>query len=291
MAMQTQDLEAKPFPMPAVTLDHRSHIAIDGEEAEHFLHNLVTTDIAGLPNEEWRAGALLTAQGKVMFSFLIARSATGFVVEVASQDAAEFAKRLKFFRLRAKVAIADPLPVSVAVVWQDAKPEGLFFRDSRFGGLDVWRGAETVSSGDQDGVWTALRIVYGIAEPHVDYAYGDVFPHDVNLDQIGGLSFSKGCYVGQEVVSRMHHRGTARWRLMVATGIDLVEKSEVVADGKTAGTFGSVDGAFALALVRLDRIKSAMDRGAAVLAGGKVIELSFPLGVQYGRPQASETEA
>ncbi len=291
MAMQTQDLEAKPFPMPAVTLDHRSHIAIDGEEAEHFLHNLVTTDIAGLPNEEWRAGALLTAQGKVLFAFLIARSATGFVVDVAAQDAAEFAKRLKFFRLRAKVAIADPMPVSVAVVWQDAKPEGQFFRDSRFIGLDVWRGVETGSSRAQDGAWTALRIAYGVAEPHVDYAYSDVFPHDVNLDQIGGLSFSKGCYVGQEVVSRMHHRGTARWRLMAATGTDLIEKSEVIADGKAAGALGSADGDAALALVRLDRIKSALDRGAEVLAGGKAIELSFPLGVQYSWPRASETEA
>jgi tRNA-modifying protein YgfZ len=291
MAMQTQDHEAKPFPMPSVTLDNRSHIAIDGEDAEHFLHNLVTTDIVGLPIEEWRAGALLTAQGKVLFAFLIARSATGFVVDVASRDAAEFVRRLKFFRLRAKVAIADPVPISMAVVWQEAKPEGLFFRDSRFGGLDVWRGAETVASGAQDGVWTALRIAYGVAEPHVDYAYSDVFPHDINLDQIGGLSFSKGCYVGQEVVSRMHHRGTGRWRLMVATGIDLVEKSEVIAGGKIAGALGSVEGNAALAVVRLDRIKYALDSSAPVLAGGKAIELSFPIAVQYSWPQVSEREA
>ena len=121
---------------------------------------------------------------------------------------------------------------------------------------------------------------FGIAEPHIDYAYNDVFPHDINLDQTGGVSFKKGCYVGQEVVSRMQHRGTARRRLMVAESeTALAPGAEVIAGGKLAGSIGTVSGASGLAMVRLDRVKDALDSGLAVTAGGSAIKLSFPTGV------------
>jgi tRNA-modifying protein YgfZ len=274
--------------MPIVTLDNRSHIAIDGGEAEHFLHNLLTSDVAGLPTGELRPGALLTAQGKVMFAFLIFRTPSGFILEVASQDAIDFVKRLKFFRLRAKVNIADPLPVSMVAVWGEPKPSDEFLRDLRFGQIDVWRGIETRPSGAADAAWTRMRIENGVAEPHMDYAYGDVFPHDVNLDQTGGLSYSKGCYVGQEVVSRMYHRGTARWRLMVVKGEGLKSGDEVVAAGKPAGAIGSSNGDVALALVRLDRIRDALDKDEPVFAGGQQIVLSFPNGVTYNWPNTPD---
>jgi tRNA-modifying protein YgfZ len=282
--------------MPIATLNNRSHIAINGEEAQHFLHNLVTTDIAGLPEGEMRPGALLTAQGKVLFAFLVFRSDAGFMLEVAHQDATDFVKRLRFFRLRAKVDIADPVAVDVSVFWDEAKPEGLFLYDARFGKTGVWRAPQsplnTPSDAPSDApwtaLWTALRIAHGVAEPHLDYGYNDVFPHDINLDQTGGLSFSKGCYVGQEVVSRMHHRGTARRRLMVARGEQLIQGADILVGGKLAGSLGSASGSQALALVRLDRIKDALDRHEPVMTGDKTIELNFPLGVHYDWPVAME---
>ncbi|MGL4487914.1 MAG: YgfZ/GcvT domain-containing protein [Rhizobiaceae bacterium] len=295
-AIQTQDVEALQFLMPTVTLDNRSEIAIDGEEAEHFLHNLVTTDITSLPAAELRPGALLTAQGKILFGFLIARSGAGFVVEVDNRDAADFAKRLKFFRLRAKVNIGDAQPVALQVVWNEPKPDGTFVRDARFVGVDVWRGLarQTIDhvaselSDTENAAWAVLRIEHGVAQPYSDFDYGDVFPHDINLDQTAGLSFSKGCYVGQEVVSRMHHRGTARWRLMVAKGVGLEQSAPIVAAGKPVGTLGTVAGQTGLALVRLDRAKDAIDQGLPIEANGKVITLSFPAGVTYDWPKAAE---
>ena len=278
--------------MPQAILTDRAQIHVSGTDAQHFLHNLVTTDIEGLPNAVWMASALLSAQGKIMFGFLVAREEDGFVLELALQDAAEFYKRLKFYRLRAKVDLFEPIPVSMAVNWNSGATDPAALRDGRFSGLEIWRSARSAfAHGDAD-AWASLRIEHGIAEPHADYAYNDVFPHDVNLDQINGVSFKKGCYVGQEVVSRMQHRGTARRRVMVASGLGaLTSGAEVVADGKTAGSIGSVSGMTGMALVRLDRIRDAIDRGAPVTAGDVAITLQFPSGVSYGWPIVTDADA
>ena len=271
--------------MPSALIDNRAFIGVSGPDAEHFLHNLVTADIDGLPVQEWRPSALLSAQGKVLFVFLVARKETGFLIDCDTRDAPDLHKRLKFYRLRAKVDLTEPLPGSVNLVWDEASPAGAF-RDSRFGLFPVWRSqAEpTVRGATQS--WDALRIQHGIAEPHIDFAYSDVFPHDINLDQTGGVSFKKGCYVGQEVVSRMQHRGTARRRLMVAESeTALASGAEIIAGGKPAGSIGTVSVTFGLAMVRLDRIEDALENGLAVTAGGRAIHLSFPTGVSYGWPE------
>ncbi len=278
--------------MPQAILTERAQIHVSGTDAQHFLHNLVTADIEGLPYRVWMASALLSAQGKIMFGFLVARNGDGFVLELALQDAAEFHKRLKFYRLRAKVDLSQPAQVSIAASWSSDTTDPAALRDGRFFGLDVWRSARSeFAHGDAD-AWTSLRIEYGIAEPHADYAYNDTFPHDVNLDQINGVSFKKGCYVGQVVVSRMQHRGTARRRVMIAAGSGALTSSmEVKTGGKIAGTIGSVSGTSGMALVRLDRIKVAMDRGEPVTAGDIPVTLRFPVGVSYGWPSSSEAEA
>lgn len=270
--------------MPEVRIDNRALIGVSGPDAEHFLHNLITADIEGLPAGNWRPSALLTAQGKVQFAFLVARTGAGFLIDCDSRDAADLHKRLKFYRLRAKVDLADPIAVAAEINWDQMAPLETM-RDSRFAEFPVWR--SHVEPKDSAGVaaWDALRIRFGIAEPHTDYAYGDVFPHDINLDQIGGVSFRKGCYVGQEVVSRMQHRSTARWRVMVAASeSEMVAGSQIVAGGKPAGQIGTVSGKHALALVRLDRIGTAFDSGAPVVAGDAAIDIEFPEDVTFFWP-------
>nr|WP_272210847.1 hypothetical protein [Marinicella sp. W31]MDC2876764.1 hypothetical protein [Marinicella sp. W31] len=112
---------------------------------------------------------------------------------------------------------------------------------------------------DDPETYTALRIEAGAAEMHMDFAAQDAFPHDVLFDKNGGLNFRKGCYVGQEVVSRMQHRGTARRRLVHLEASEPFNTDEgvVEAGGKTAGNLGSVSGNTAMAIVRTDRIASA----------------------------------
>lgn len=276
--------------MPHAILSDRALIRIGGADAEHFLHNLVTCDVLTLAADELRAGALLSPQGKVVWSLLIGREGAGYVLEVAAQDVADFAKRLKFYRLRAKVDISESELVSARVVWGEAPLPESARRDTRFKSEAVHRGYAEVTEGEDAG-WTALRVAHGLAEAHLDYAYGEMFPHDVNLDQVGGVSFSKGCYIGQEVVSRMHHRGTARWRVMVARGAGLVTGSAVMIDGRNSGMIGSVSGSSGLAIVRLDRVKDALDKGAEMIAGDVPVSISFPKDVSFTWPVASAESA
>jgi tRNA-modifying protein YgfZ len=276
--------------MPSALINSRALIQVSGPDAAHFLNNLVTTDLSGMTVREWRPGAILTAQGKVQFTFLIAKERDRFLLETATRDVADFLKRLKFYRLRAKVEFSDPVELPVLITWADTSPPASR-RDQSFGFTEVWRNFATDgdTTVDVEG-WTSLRIRHGVAEPHTDYAYNDVFPHDINLDQIGGVSFKKGCYVGQEVVSRMQHRGTARWRLMVAKAdTQLTGDVELFVNAKPVGRIGSVSGMNGLAMVRLDRIREALDADVPILAGQVPVRIEFPQNVTYGWPQPAQT--
>jgi len=137
--------------------------------------------------------------------------------------------------------------------------------------------------------YDAHRIARGIPEGGLDFAFGDAFPHDVDMDQLHGVAFTKGCYVGQEVVSRMEHRHTARRRVVVARAADrLPANSEVLAAGRPIGTLGSSAGELALALVRLDRAKDAMDRGEPLTAAGVPLSLSIPEWARFSWPTPAE---
>ena len=116
----------------------------------------------------------------------------------------------------------------------------------------------------------------------IGFAYGDAFPHETNMDRLAGVDFDKGCYIGQEVVSRMQHRGTARTRIVTVT-LDAMAPAagtEIRAADKPIGTMGSSAGNSGLALVRTDRATDALDAGAALLAGDVTIHLADPEAVR-----------
>jgi folate-binding protein YgfZ len=123
-----------------------------------------------------------------------------------------------------------------------------------------------------------MRIAYGVAESGRDYALSDVFPHDILMDKNHGVDFRKGCYVGQEVVSRMHHRGTARRRVVTVTGETALPGSgtSIQAGGKPVGELGTVTGNRALAIVRTDRIADALAANIAATADGVDVTLTLP---------------
>ncbi len=106
----------------------------------------------------------------------------------------------------------------------------------------------------------------GVPRGGLDFMYGDAFPHETNMDHLHGVDFDKGCYVGQEVVSRMQHRGTARTRIvqvMVDEGFSPEAGTTILAGDKPVGTMGSTAGGHGLALVRVDRVTEALDAGTA----------------------------
>ncbi|MDX8481810.1 folate-binding protein YgfZ [Mesorhizobium sp. VK24D] len=279
--------------MPFALLKDRAIISVSGPDAEHFLQNILTTDLDMLGAGEAKPGALLSPQGKILFDFLISRAGeNAFRLECRADIADDFVRRLMLYRLRAKAEIAKQDQSLVTVVWGDdstaSHSDSTALADSRFRDVAVRRayGGAAQGGGDAD-AWQALRIGNGIAESGSDYQLGDAFPHDVLLDETGGIGFKKGCYVGQEVVSRMQHRGTARRRVLIAAAAGSLPPAgtEVTVKGRPVGTLGSVSGGRGLAIARIDRVKAALDACDAIMAGETAIILAIPAWAKFTFPQ------
>jgi folate-binding protein YgfZ len=276
----------------------RGVVAIGGEEAESFLNGLVTATVKGLGDGDARFGALLAPQGKVLFDFFLLRRADGFLVEIAADRVVDFVKRLGFYRLRSKVTIVDESArFDVFYAWGEAAtPAGaIAFDDPRLPDLGrhvlAAKGEARATATLSD--WHAHRIALGVPESGVDFDFGDVFPHDVDMDDLAGVDFLKGCFIGQEVVSRMKHRGTARKRFVAVSAIDAdrlpPRGHEILVDGRAIGTIGSSAGRHGLAEIRLDRARAALDTGTPIVCDGVAVEPRLPGFARFGWP-ASDAE-
>ena len=275
-------------------LADRGVVCVTGEDAAKLLQSVCTNDIDLLSARPAIHAALLTPQGKILCDFFVVKAAGGFLLEAAADKTADLAKRLGIYRLRAKVAIEDrSAHYRVFALWggapatSQATPDTIVFQDPRFAALglrvlaepqlasDLAAPANVVEATAQD--YHAHRIALGIPEGGKDYAFGDAFPHEADLDQLHGVSFAKGCFVGQEVVSRMQNRASARKRIVQVRGdAPLVAGQDIAAGAAVIGTVGSVAGREALALVRLDRAAEAAAKGLRLVAGGVVITLHKP---------------
>ncbi|MDB5526842.1 MAG: folate-binding protein [Rhizobium sp.] len=264
--------------MPAVTSDDRSFISVSGEDAEALLQGIITTDLDLVAADEAWPGALLTPQGKILFEFLIGRTDSGFLLETAAADADGFIKRLTLYRLRASVTFEKQETSQVSLIWDETLPEG-GLRDQRFAraGIALTRmrghgGSDAIS------LYRGLRFANGISGGGEDGHLGDYFPHDLMMDRNGGLSFKKGCYIGQEVVSRMQHRSTARRRLVSMTADYALGDAgaPVLAGGKEIGTMIAAEGNKGLAVVRIDKAGAALAGGMPMMLGEQTVALTLP---------------
>lgn len=259
-------------------LPGRSILAVRGPDSAHFLHNLLTADIEGLAEGQAAYAALLSPQGKIISDMLVLRQGDGFLIDCAVSQRADLLKKLGLYRLRAKVEIAarDDLAVHVSPA---PIPGG--YVDPRAEAIG-WR-AMAAPEGPEAQGYDAARIALGLADSEADLGSGEFFPHEANLDQLGGVSFRKGCYVGQEVVSRMEHRGTARSRILPVTleAAAPQKGTEIRAGEKQVGTLLSSAGSNALALIRLDRLAEV---AGPLLAGGVAVTVRKPAFVRYDVP-------
>lgn len=281
--------------MKSAFLPDRGVIKVAGEDARDFLNGLITTDVDRLKPGLGRFGALLTPQGKIIVDFLITEAPAGhgggFLIDCPKALADGLTTKLRFYKLRAKVTVdnlSDDLGVLAAWDGQLAAQPDLAFADPRNAELGTrilipeglkqklsdLIGAELVDAADYE----AHRIALGVPRGGLDFMYSDAFPHEANMDRLAGVDFDKGCYVGQEVVSRMQHRGTARTRSVKV----LLEGSSpeigvsVMAGDKSVGTMGSSAQGKGIALVRIDRVADALDAGQPLTAGGLALKLAEP---------------
>jgi len=281
--------------MKAAFLPDRGVVKVTGSDARNFLNGLVTTDVALLRPGLGRFGALLTPQGKITVDFLITEAPSGhgggFLIDCPRVLAQALADKLGFYKLRAKVEVqnlSDSL--GVLAVWDGEpaiKPD-LAFTDPRHAALGfrilvpqelAQKAADLIGAEMADGsAYEAHRVASGVPRGGLDFIYVDAFPHETNMDRLHGVDFEKGCYVGQEVVSRMQHRGTARTRTIriLLDGPAPEAGAAILAGDKPVGTMGSTAGEHGLALIRIDRAADALEAGTPLTAGGLAIRVAEP---------------
>lgn len=264
----------------------RAVLSLEGAEAENFLHNLVTADVLGLAEGEPRYAALLTPQGKVLFDFFVVRTAGCYLLDSAASQLEELTKRLMFYRLRAKVQIAERKDLEVGVA--PTKPEALVAYVDPRTSLIGWRVIAEKGKLPLGTGYDQARIALGLADSDGDIGSGELFPHEANFDQLGAVSFSKGCYIGQEVVSRMEHRATARSRILPVTfeGVAPLRGAVIKSADKAVGSVLSSAGNSALALLRLDRMAEAAQ---PLLTDAVRVRVHKPAWIKYDVPSKDYT--
>ncbi len=290
--------------MKSALLPDRGVVKVVGDGARNFLHGLVTADVLNLQPGAARFCALLTPQGKIVADFILteapAADGGGFFLDVPRALAVALVEKLNLYKLRAKLIIEDLSEVlGVMAAWDGAGATeyGLCYADPRLSVLGVRimlpphlaaaaagdLGAELVDASKYE----THRIALGVPRGGLDFSYGDSFPHETDMDQLGGVDFAKGCYVGQEVVSRIEHRGTARARVVPVSyaGAAPEAGATVLAGERQVGIMGSAAAGHGLALLRLDRVAEALSHGEALAAGGVPIRLVKPDWARFAFPE------
>jgi folate-binding protein YgfZ len=192
--------------MAATTLADRAIVRLSGEDVRGFLQGLVTNDVSGaLP--VW--AALLTPQGKCLFDFLVWEDGNDLLLDCEADAAGDLVKRLSIYRLRRKIEIARD--ESLAVHWSVNEESGV--ADPRLPGLGRrWLApSDTPATG-----WREHRLRLGVCEGRAEV--GDLLWLECNAAELNGVSFTKGCYVGQENTARMNWRAKVNRRLVVLAG-------------------------------------------------------------------------
>ncbi|MBL0848883.1 MAG: folate-binding protein [Candidatus Liberibacter ctenarytainae] len=269
--------------MPSVYLSNQSFIIVCGTSSQSFLQGLITADIDNLPLGIARSSALLTPQGKILFYFLISkREENIFVLEIDNSQLDLLVEKLLFYKLRTNVILKVQKKIGTTLYWnQDNAPEDSYLIDERFSIANILlyrtQGHNKGSMSDSS-VYHELRIDHGMVDPSIDFPSSAVFPHDVFMDINKGVSFTKGCYIGQEVISRMQHRGIARKRPIIILGNNSLPAigAPILVDNKQIGILGTAIGKKALAIARIDKVIGAIEKSLPLTVGDIQITPRFP---------------
>lgn len=288
-------------------LPNRGVVSVTGADAGKLLQGVVTNDMDLLERQPAIHAGILTPQGKILAEFFIVAAKDGFLLDAARDLTPEIVQRLNLYRLRAKVAIEDvSADYTVAAVWNGkedletipAQGQTLRYLDPRLPAMGLrmlvmmtsdWGlgGSGALPATQED--YHAHRIGLGVPEGGSDYPFGDTFPHEALFDQLNGVSFTKGCFVGQEVVSRMQHRATTRKRIVPVVASEPLPASgtEVRAGEVGIGVLGSVAGSRGLALLRLDRIAEMQAKGVPLMAGEVCLSVELPTWATFALPRVA----
>jgi len=268
-----------------VSFPKRGLVCVSGPDAATLLDGLLTHNVEGAGPEACVYTAMLTPQGKFLFELFITVPEVGtYWIDVS--EPASFAKRLSLYRLRSKVTIEDKSEAFVVgAAWQaEALPKGaIAYPDPRYAGLPrrFIAPRADLNTGDEAAAFAAYeqeRLRLGVPDLGVDLLAEKDFILEGLMDDMGGVDFHKGCYVGQEMTSRMKRRTTVKTKLCRVrfNGAAPEFETPILADGWEVGRIRSTGAGVGLALIRFDRAQKAISEGHELRAGDQAVQLDPP---------------
>ena len=263
------------------SLGQRAVLAVDGPEAIDFLQRVVTADLAVVSAEQGVACGLLTPQGKLLADFLVFGSDTGVWIDIHKDALDTVMKPLTLYRMRAKAEITHR--DDLAVLWSREAFDGALAdpRGDDLGWRAIGAARDAAAASPGDALLAALETSLGQPAWGKDYEASDYFPTDVNLDLASGIGWKKGCFIGQEVVSRMKRRGTIRKRAVLVQfdGAPPPAGAPLTAGETTIGEITSAEEGFAVAVIRTDRLEKS-DGDIRML--DRTAHIRLPAGLEAG---------
>ena len=245
-------------PMPIARLD-RTIFHLSGDGAAAWLERLTTNTLSA----PLSFAALLTPQGKIIADFFIQYDGADLLLDVSEKYAQSLYKRLKMYRLRAPITISETALNSYAI-WGGTGDEGyLDPRDHRLGYRLI-----TESVLDSQGDYNAHRLSLAIPDSHYDFDSMAIFPANANMDRLNGVNFKKGCFIGQEVVSRMERKTTITKRMhairlidpQIRIDPDIKPEDDITQNGRIIGQILHVHQDLAMAMIREDRLDTSAEK-------------------------------
>ena len=304
-----------------IVLDGRSVLVVSGADAGAFLQNLISNDVDRVNARRAIYATLLTPQGKFLHDFMVSAhplAADAYLIETESGRVDDLEKRLTMYRLRADVTMARADPDWAVFVGfgddaaqaLDLDPEagsaaatagGVVCVDPRLAALGVRAVGpasemrhlmERAGFTETDrSAYEQLRLSLGVPDGSRDILVEKSFPLECNLDDLNAIDYEKGCYVGQELTARTHHRAKIRKRLfpVKSKGPVPAPGTPVTVNGKEVGEMRSGDGQQGLALLRIESLRSAEADGSSLMVDDTEVVPDIPAWLKIDDASDSDT--
>ncbi len=262
------------FPNNAHVAKNRAFIVMSGIDAQEFLQGQISNDMTLLENKEAIHGLLLTPQGKILADLFVYKYQQGFLLDIHLSIKDWLLSRFNMFKLRSQVEISDQTESFKLLISQNKQANACVSTiDPRFSTLNLNYPIRNIfmanSSSDltnleqEDNSYKAYLTAHAMIDFGADYQASEFFPQDLWFDKLGSISFNKGCYVGQEVVSRMRHKSTARKRLIPIQSNTILNKADRILLADTDKIVGEIiscnplqKGFLSHAMLRVDKLNN-----------------------------------
>ena len=238
-----------------IKLSNRSILLVSGNDSEQFLQGIVTCDIKSI-EEKSSYGSILTPQGKLLYDFIISKMNNNFLIDTAESSIDGLIKLLNIYRLRSEVKLDKRDDLSVIVDLNNKKEnlDNIDPRINEIGTREILNSKDEFSNINEDD-YEKQKIKLGVAEVGSEIKSGELFPMEANLDHLKGIDFKKGCFIGQEVTSRMYRKGKVKKRIIGFKSKDnFTINEELVYNDQTIGTVIKKIEDYGLALVKIEKI-------------------------------------